>query len=84
MVIIYLRFGRSLFRQTVGIPLETTSASLFADLFLDSYENEFLDSLIKEGKRNLARKFNLSYCYVDDLIVFNNNRVKEFISGKHS
>ena len=36
-------------------------APLLADLFLYSYENEFLDKLIKEGKRKLARKFNLSY-----------------------
>ena len=45
-----------------------------------SYENEFLDKLIKEGKRKLARKFNLSYRYTDDLISFNNTRFKEFIS----
>ena len=51
-----------------------------ADLFLYSYENEFLDKLIKEGKRKLARKFNLSYRYIDDLISFNNKRFKEFIS----
>ena len=40
----------------------------------------FLDKLIKEGKRKLARKFNLSYHYTDDLISFNNKRFKEFIS----
>ena len=45
-----------------------------ADLFLYSYENEFLDKLIKEGKRKLARRFNLSYRYIDDLISFNNKR----------
>ena len=44
------------------------------------YENEFLDKLIKEGKRKLARKFNISYRYIDDLISFNNTRFKEFIS----
>ena len=44
-----------------------------------SYENEFLDKLVKEGKRKLARKFNLSYRYNDDLISFNNKRFKEFI-----
>ena len=44
------------------------------------YENEFLDKLIKEGKRKLARRFNLSYRYIDDLISFNNKRFKEFIS----
>ena len=55
-------------------------APLLADLFLCSYENEFLDELIKEGKRKLTRKFNLSYCYIDDLISFNNIGFKEFIS----
>ena len=49
-------------------------------MFLYSYENEFLDKLVKEGKRKLARKFNLSYHYIDDLISFNNKRFKEFIS----
>ena len=33
-----------------------------------------------ESKRKLARKFNLSYRYIDDLISFNNKRFKEFIS----
>ena len=64
----------------VGIPVGTNCALLFSDLFLYSYENEVLDKLIKEGKRKLARKFNLSYRYIDDLISFNNKRFKEFIS----
>ena len=64
----------------VGIPMGTNCAPLLADLFLYSYENEFLDKLIKEGKRKLARKFNLSYRYIDDLISFNNKRFKEVIS----
>ena len=55
---IYVRFGGQLFRQMVGIPMGTNCAPLLADLFLYSYENEFLDKLIKEGKRKLARKFN--------------------------
>ena len=77
---IYVRFGGQLFRQMVGIPVGTHCASLLADLFLYSYENEFLDKLIKEGKRKLARKFNLSYLYTDALISFNNKRFKECIS----
>ena len=64
----------------VGIPMGTNCASLLADLFLYSDENEFLDKLIKKGKRKLARKFNLSYCYTDDLISFNNKTFEEFIS----
>ena len=46
----YVRFGGQLFRQTVGIPMGTNCAPLLADLFLYSYENKFLDKLIKEGK----------------------------------
>ena len=81
---IYVRFGGQLFRQIVGIPMGTNCAPLLAELFLYSYENEFLDKLIKEGKRKLARKFNLSYHYIEDLISFNNTRFKEFISDIYS
>ena len=77
---IYVRFGGQLFRQTVGIPMGTNCAPLLADLFLYPYENEFLDKLIKESKRKVARKVNLSYRYIDDLISFNNKRFNEFIS----
>ena len=77
---IYARFGGQLFRQTVGIPMGPNCVPLLAELFLYSYENEFLDELIKEGKRKLARKFNLSYHHIDDLIFFNNERIKESIS----
>ena len=64
----------------VDIPFGANCATLLADLFLYSYENEFLDKLINEGKRKLARKFNLSYHYFDDFIFCNNKRFKEFIS----
>ena len=77
---IYVRLGGQLFRQMVGIPIGTNCAPLLADLLLYSYDNEFLDKLIKEGKGKLARKFNLSYHYINDLISFNNKRFKEFIS----
>ena len=78
---IYVRFGGQLFQWTVGIPMGTNCVLLLADLFLYSYENGFLDKLIKESKSKLARKFNLSYRYIDDLISFNNKRFDEFISN---
>ena len=37
----------------VGIPMGTNCTPLLADLFLYSYENEFSDKLIKEGKKSL-------------------------------
>ena len=61
---IFVKFGGSLFRQVIGIPMGTNCALLLADLFLYSYESEFLDSLIKSGHRRLARSFNLCYKYI--------------------
>ena len=44
---IYVRFGGQLSRKMVGFPMGTNCAPLLADLFLYSYENEFLNKLIK-------------------------------------
>ena len=52
----------------------TSCAPLLADLFLYSYENEFLDNMIRSGHRRLARSFNLSHRYTNNLIVFNNKK----------
>ena len=57
----------------------TNCAPLLADLFLYSYENEFLDNMIRSGHRRLARSFNLCYRYIDDLIVFNNKTFLDYL-----
>ena len=48
---IFVQFGRCLFHQVIGIPIRTNCAPLLADLFLYSYENEFLDNMIRSGQR---------------------------------
>ena len=64
----------------------TNCTPLLADLFLYSYENEFLDNTIRSGHRRLARSFNLCYMYnvyiyihIDDLIVFNNKKFLDYL-----
>ena len=76
---IFVKFGRCLFRQVIGIPMGTNCAPLLADLFLYSYESEFLDNMIRGGHRKLARSFNLCYRYIDDLIVFNNKKFGDYV-----
>ena len=76
---IFVQFGGRLFRQVIGIPMGTNCAQLLADLFLYSYENEFLDNMIRSGHRRLARSFNLCYRYIDDLIVFNNKKFLDYL-----
>ena len=52
---------------------------LLADLFLYSYENEFLDNMIRSGHKRLARSFNLCYRYSNDLIVLNNKTILDYL-----
>ena len=58
----------------------TNCAPLLADLFLYSYETEFLDGLISKGNRKLERKFNFTYRYIDDLISFRNKNFQQHLS----
>ena len=76
---IFVQFGGHHFCQVIGIQIEINCASLLADLFLYSYENEFLDNMIKNGHKRLARSFNLCYKYIDDLIVFNNKKFLDYL-----
>ena len=76
---IFVQFGGGLFHQTIGIPMGTNCAPLLADLNLYSYENEFLDNMIRSGHRRLARSFDLCYRYIDDLTIFNNKKFLHYL-----
>jgi hypothetical protein len=57
----------------------TNCASLLADLFVYSYESEFLQNLVKYKKIPEARAFNFTYKYIDDVLSINNPRFAEFV-----
>jgi hypothetical protein len=71
--------GGILFQQVVGIPMGTNCAPLLADLFLYSYELEFLQKIVKDKKIHEARAFNFTYRYIDDVLSINNSRFAEFL-----
>ena len=71
--------GGILFQQVVGIPMGTNCATLLADLFLYSYELEFLQTIVKDKKIHEARAFNFTYRYIDDVLSINNSRFAEFL-----
>jgi hypothetical protein len=51
---IYVVFGDQVFQQSVGIPMGINCAPLLADLFLYSYEAEFVQKLLQNNnKKNL-------------------------------
>ena len=76
---IFVQFGGCLFCQVTGIPIGKNCATSLADLFLYSYENEFLDNMIRSGHRRLAWSSNPCYGYIDDLIVFSNKKFLDYL-----
>jgi hypothetical protein len=46
----------------------TAPPSILADLFLYSYESEFLQKLVKDKKIHEARAFNFTFRYIDDVL----------------
>ena len=60
----------------------TNCAPLLADLFLYSYEAEFIQSLLSVGWKRLASQFNFTYRYIDDVLSIN-NQVLRIISVRY-
>ena len=51
---IFVKFGGHLFGQVIIIPMGTNCGPRLADLFVCSYESDFLDTMIRSGHRKLA------------------------------
>ena len=76
---IFVEFGGEIFQQTVGIPMGTNCAPLLADLFLYSYEADFIQMLLKRGDKKLACSFNYTYRYIDDVLSLNNSKFSDYL-----
>ena len=77
---IFVECGGVIFQQVIGIPMGTNCAPLLADLFLYSYEAEFIQTLIKSGKRHLAKSFCFTFRYIDDVLSINNQMFGDYIN----
>ena len=73
---IFVRFGCKVFRQVIGIPMGMNSAPLLADLFLHTYEYEFIIKTMK-GDITRALQFNKTFRYIDNLLCVNNDNFKK-------
>ena len=69
---IFIRFGTKLYRQVVGIPMDTNCAPLVADLFLFCYERDFMMSLSDDKQADVIDAFNTTSRYLDDILNINN------------
>ena len=73
----FMEFSRRIIQQTIDIPMGTNCVPLPTDLFLYSYEAEFIQDLLRAGKHtharththkhHLAQKLKVTYRYIDDV-----------------
>ena len=78
---IFVRFGDSVYRQIIGIPMGTNCAPLIADLFLYCYELQFMTKISKDpSKQHLINKFNNTFRYLDDILALNNDDFSMYIN----
>jgi hypothetical protein len=71
---IFAMFGGRVFQQTVGISMGTNCVSPLIDLFFYSHETDFMQGLLKKNEKKLARSFNFTFRYIDDVLSLNNSR----------
>ena len=76
---IFVVFAGKVFQQIIGIPMGTNCAPLLADIFLYSYEAEFIQSLLSTSRKRLASQFNLTYRYIDDVLSINNPDFENYL-----
>jgi hypothetical protein len=61
----------------------TNCAPLLADIFLYSYEAEFVQKLLRDNNKKLAVSFNDTFRYIDDVLSINNHNPWVFTSISH-
>jgi hypothetical protein len=74
---IFAMFGGRVFQQTVGIHMGTNCAPLLTDLFLYSYEADFIQGLLKKNEKKLAGSFNFTRIRV---VFFLQNKIYLFLA----
>jgi hypothetical protein len=57
----------------------TNCAPLLADLFLYSYETDFIQGLLKKIEKKRAWSFNFTFLYIDDVLSLNISRFGDFV-----
>ena len=75
---VYIKAGSKVYRQTVGIPMGTDCAPQLANLFLFHYEYSYMKILMKKNLC-VAKKFNDTIRYIDDLLTVNNSKFEKEI-----
>ena len=75
----FVIFGRRICQQTVGIHIVTNCGPLLANLFLYSYEADFIQGFLKRSEKKLVGSFKFPFRYIDVVLSLNNSRFGDFV-----
>ena len=62
----------------------TNRVPLLADLYLYSYEADFIQGLLRKNEKKLAWSFNFMFRYIDDVLSLHNSRFGYFVDHIYS
>jgi hypothetical protein len=62
----------------------TNRVPLLADLYLYSYEADFIQELLRKNEKKLARSFNFMFRYIDDVLSLHNSKFGYFVDHIYS
>ena len=77
---IYTSLCTKLYRQIVGIPMDTNCAPLVADLFLFCYERDFMTFLSDVKQAEIIEAFKSTSRYLDDLLNTDNPYFEDMVN----
>ncbi len=69
---IFVKFGDKVFRQVIGIPMGTDCAPFLANLFLYSYEYQWINKQRIKNNQKAIQRFKSCSRYIDDILLINN------------
>ena len=70
-----------MFFNRLWYPYGDQLCTSLSDLFVNSYEADFIQSLLKSDKSHLAKSFNFTSKYIDDVMSLNNSSFGDFIDA---
>ena len=80
---VYINVGNNVYRQTIGIPMETDCAPQLENLFLFHYKYLYVKNLIHDSLC-MAKLFSNTVRYIDDVLTLNNSHFEEEILNIYS
>jgi hypothetical protein len=76
----FLTLGDRVWKQCTGIPMGFSCSPIWCNLYLASYEIQFIQRLARLGRMDLLSKFKYAYRYIDDLCFINAQNPRDFLS----